>query len=732
MDGLTDLVDPDRVHAIVIGLEDFEGARLDGPVADALAFVAWLRSLAVPAKNITLWLYPQEQNSDSARTAVQAHGVRPEWVTRQDASRLVEELRRRREGDLLYIYWAGHGVTAGQGRRLLMLPCDVDRNPLWLSADELYELLSDEEVCAFPRQVYLIDACAVYAENRSLPLNPPELPLGAYRRRSLPQFVIYATATDQVALGPDGRGAFSRTVTDWLEHQTCLLPDLDSLARVLDEQFPPGSYRQTPVLRVQNWRGHTTQRTLDYAVASVDSAVLESIRQGLLTLAPTPPADALERLTSALRLRRPARLDPADELATLLLIHSRALATLVELTDQGDQDSIRRLLRMHAVLGLHKQSVHMLSVNEHRRICDIVRTLTALTAQDVEHCQPPGTEAGPVLAMDESSPQDLLVQQLDRFDRTCLKFSNIQDAPFLPPVIRFLENLAALPACEPRATDIRDLTRSITDRLAISPEVLLHVREEAVANTARLARTPLPVRVIARLESYDKDQYLCSVWTDRGNGAPTLVSSGSDLPCDQHEVVRRVIAANRSLGQVGAGSNQLVEIVLDDADLQLDVANWDGPANELSPILGWEYPVAIRSLNARSDADIRRRWEAPQTAPVLLHDADASDPGFYKRLSRESDASRVIVLAGPNGRVLAVQLAIRLGYPIIIWDAEAAVEVDERHFDPLDPGGDPEGLPERVRHRRKSAGPPGPRRPVLVWQHPDRPLGETLQTARHT
>ncbi|MEU1289355.1 hypothetical protein [Kitasatospora sp. NPDC005856] len=732
MAGLT--ADPARVHAIVVGLEGYPGAALDGPVADALAFVAWLRGHGVPPGNIALWLFPRDRNRDAAERAARDHRVPVSWATTDDSTRLMDTLRDPREGDVLYVYWAGHGVTAQQDRRLLMLPSDPDRTARWLHTQEFYEVLSDPAVCRFRHQVFLLDVCATYAERR-LDGEPVPLSFGAYRRTVVPQFVIHATATDQVALEADGRGRFSRTVVDWLAAQDALLPDLPGLADHLADRFPPDGDGQTPTVLVRDWDLNVREHRPAPAAPEPDRALSESLRKELHSGCDGLPPGTTDRLAGALRLRRTGAADSAEQLAGVLLRHRRALATLLDVLGPADRHRARRLLRVSAFLHLHHHPVRVLSDAEHQRISDLLGALPALTTREVARALAAPPAADPATAPDGLGARDLALWRIDVLDRLPLRFRGGSDsAPLLPPVVEALEALAVLPSAAPVAQEVRRLAERVVERLTISSEVLDHVRATAEQRAARPDREP---RVVVRLERYDEDgKFLCYVSVDRGDGQLTLVSEGSDVPCDQHEVVERILLANRSLGPAGGGSEQLIEVVLDNTDLDLDVADWrGGPDDGLPTVLGWEYPVVIRSVDVRAgEAEVRRRWDARNAAPVRLRDADAADLGFYRTLVHQRTASRALVQTGPPDRVRAAQVAIAVGYPIVCWDAGATAEVPDAHFDPLDPAGEPEDLPERVRACRCDPPhtPPAPRRPVLVWQHPGRPLDHALTTTRHT
>ncbi|MEU9378817.1 hypothetical protein AB0D94_34385 [Streptomyces sp. NPDC048255] len=167
---------PRRTFALVAGVERYDISRhwnLRGPARDALRFAHWLTGPGeVPPGNVRLLLSPLEGPDalewpdtpamDSLRAA-----HRP--ATEENVkSALLDELPQC-DGDLLWIFWAGHGYL-GQ-RQELILPC-ADARPSQirhLNLDSALRWWRTDLVKQrrFPLQAALVDCCRVDAPRDS-------------------------------------------------------------------------------------------------------------------------------------------------------------------------------------------------------------------------------------------------------------------------------------------------------------------------------------------------------------------------------------------------------------------------------------------------------------------------------------------------------------------------------------------------------------------------------------
>ncbi|CAL9468516.1 hypothetical protein SUDANB120_02790 [Streptomyces sp. enrichment culture] len=252
--------EPARVHAVVVGIEHFgrvpdRGWDLPGAAADAMRFTRWLRRRGVPAENITLMLAPVPAAQAAFNAEARALGIDVRFVVSRD--HIMDGFRPRSEaseGDLLYVYWGGHGVLDHGDRRLLLCPDAHDADQRCVDLHQLREYLTRPDVVQFPQQVFLVDACATFREVNSGPSGPAVAAFPAGPRQAVDQFLLLAAAIGQAALQDEARdtGAFSDAVLTWLEERSPgLAPDLAALSAHLEEHFdgsgPDGSALQTPV-----------------------------------------------------------------------------------------------------------------------------------------------------------------------------------------------------------------------------------------------------------------------------------------------------------------------------------------------------------------------------------------------------------------------------------------------------------------------------------------------------
>ncbi|WP_053690612.1 caspase family protein [Streptomyces sp. WM6372] len=251
--------DPARVHAVVVGIEHFpriSGKDLPGAAADAMRLARWLRTRGVPAGNIRLLLAPMAGSWQDLNAEARELGLDIEPVTSRD--QIIDKLAPARtvpEGDVLYVYWGGHGVLDRGDRRLLLCPDASDAEPRCLDLMDLREYLTRPDVARCRRQVFLVDACATFVQDNQT--RPVVAALPAGKRVPVEQFMLLAAASGQAATQrtAERTGAFSTAVMDWLEeHSPGLSTDLDALVAHTKEHFT--GYRlgsrqlQTPVTLV--------------------------------------------------------------------------------------------------------------------------------------------------------------------------------------------------------------------------------------------------------------------------------------------------------------------------------------------------------------------------------------------------------------------------------------------------------------------------------------------------
>ncbi|MFE9634252.1 caspase family protein [Streptomyces sp. NPDC006463] len=234
--------DPARVHAFVVGIEHFpriKGRDLPGAAADAMRLARWLRRRGVPAGNIRLLLAPMAGSWADLNAQAAELGLDIEPIASRD--QIIDKLAPVQtvpEGDVLYVYWGGHGVLDRGDRRLLLCPDASDSEPRCLDLMDLRDYLTRPDVARCRRQVFLVDACATFVQDNQAKPVVAALPAG--KRTAVEQFMLLAAASGQAATQrtAERSGAFSTAVMDWLEeHSPSLATDLDALVAHVKEHF---------------------------------------------------------------------------------------------------------------------------------------------------------------------------------------------------------------------------------------------------------------------------------------------------------------------------------------------------------------------------------------------------------------------------------------------------------------------------------------------------------------
>ena len=244
-----DLIQPENVYALVVGIEKYKAGSewdLNGPANDALKFANWLLERDVKPENIQLFLSPLDVNMEVLEKA-KAKGLSPFPADRNHIDSAIRSKLTSEGncGDLLYVFWGGHGVVTkidATTRRLFF--ADTDNINKWnLNFDSLVQALSTfAHSSGFKQQNFVIDACAntyyqglyqtIGAESAASKFSTN----GEQGKGE--QFVLFAAAEYDVAINEaiEGTGRFSNAVLDELQ-QKPLLPDMKALAEQIKANF---------------------------------------------------------------------------------------------------------------------------------------------------------------------------------------------------------------------------------------------------------------------------------------------------------------------------------------------------------------------------------------------------------------------------------------------------------------------------------------------------------------
>ena len=151
-----------QTFALIVGIEEYDmGAEwtLEGCIASALTFLAWLQQSHVPLDHVFLHLSPQNSH----------HAARPADLNSVQASILT---LKEQQGDVLFIYWAGHGYAKPEQKevqRLYVANSRSLRNTLGF--DSVLAFLGSDPI-GCQRQLAFVDACADTTADRSFELTP--------------------------------------------------------------------------------------------------------------------------------------------------------------------------------------------------------------------------------------------------------------------------------------------------------------------------------------------------------------------------------------------------------------------------------------------------------------------------------------------------------------------------------------------------------------------------------
>jgi hypothetical protein len=271
-----------NTYGFIVGIEKYreEIWTVPGPCANAIAAAEWLLSTGVPGGNIRLFLWPsRDVEKEIAR--MQAAGVD---VRRAGDAGSIEAFWRKElprgvpAKSRLLVFWSGHGFTSGKRHRIFFCN-DYDEDlpgRVFNGTNFLNNLMTAKYAC-FSNQIFLADVCGSYSDIK-VDDNVEELDL---RERS--QLAYFATPEGDYAMGDDGRGVFTSTVTevlgrlgDWPAQQD-FIRELDkAFAQVgtkpfrISGHYDQGQIRETVVGSVPAGDGNAHFQSLFALLSELD------------------------------------------------------------------------------------------------------------------------------------------------------------------------------------------------------------------------------------------------------------------------------------------------------------------------------------------------------------------------------------------------------------------------------------------------------------------------------
>lgn len=317
------MIPPERTYAVVVGIEQYEAGvkwDLDGAAESALRIIRWLRERDVPAENITVLLSPLYSNRSKVEQRLADLGFPTDWLpaTVEKVRQVVTEQLPGKDGDLLVLFWSGHGVLDGRLQRRLFC-ADAGINAKYnINVTDLLAALSGKNFRGLRDQLIIVDACANFIQGMRLNLQAPESGFALGDTRSVRRDGLLATAEGERAL-LDRKASFGNVVADWLDlHARTLPPPMDQLAADVVKRFgqlcADDVTAQHPVRIREILHGSENER--------------DHVFGGDPAQDPAAPDD--QALAGAIAAKDP--LDAADELALILSDRAAHILTLMNPT----------------------------------------------------------------------------------------------------------------------------------------------------------------------------------------------------------------------------------------------------------------------------------------------------------------------------------------------------------------------------------------------------------------
>ena len=225
-------VDPRRTHVVCIGIDTYEDPRLPtmpGLTASATRFAAWAVSRGVAPESV--WVAGSWD--DPATTALPA-GVVTFGTKHRDLQDLFSELSDK-SGDMLIVYWAGHGVLNSERGRVLFVSDSNDKVERSFGVENLQDFLASEAVRGFDLDVLFVDACANFAHEVDVRHALTGAALTKGDNRAVEQWTLYSAGQGEYATADSVRQttAFSGALLQWLEDEGTIPIDFaEAVARV--------------------------------------------------------------------------------------------------------------------------------------------------------------------------------------------------------------------------------------------------------------------------------------------------------------------------------------------------------------------------------------------------------------------------------------------------------------------------------------------------------------------
>jgi hypothetical protein len=260
----TKAASPRRTHALIVGIERYAASPqwdLDGPLHDALAIRDWLLSRGVPKDQIYLHVSPLEKNR-----AALAHPLISHMDPTDQALRATIDAIKKKpydQADLLFFYWAGHGLISKDQQCLLLADAtnaDMQSYAVDNHEGSLCTSFANEHCAGFAQQIFLFDTCRSIHRQPASP--PPVKPLPTGQPLAKSQFLFFASQKGQAAtnLGQERHGLFTKVLLEQLQSRQApengWPPDMDAIAKAVQQVFADNPSQYPVYKRYRHFSGN--------------------------------------------------------------------------------------------------------------------------------------------------------------------------------------------------------------------------------------------------------------------------------------------------------------------------------------------------------------------------------------------------------------------------------------------------------------------------------------------
>ena len=338
---------PERTYGLVVGIEKYQetswNVKGGGPANDALKFADWLCKRDVPKENIRLCLSALDENND----LVEQSDLKVEAATEPNLSGIIEDYLSQKQGDLLYIFWAGHGLLTSERERRVLCADATCQNWRNLNLDSLFLLLKSDGF-QIRNHICIVDACADFLDLQKLPKNlkGKEFNHGPPGQDSQ-TFVLFATREGEKAkVNPQEKtGYFSQAVRDALERESLEYwpPNMEEITKKVKQQVASLGKKQQPTVYCRNWDGDIDITTPKYYPKLQKRTIVFSvIFLAVLTVIPSGLAIHQWILRIATEKTEKSRLLAKDSADNLNIDTTRSLLLAIQanLTEETPQASL--------------------------------------------------------------------------------------------------------------------------------------------------------------------------------------------------------------------------------------------------------------------------------------------------------------------------------------------------------------------------------------------------------